>query len=862
MADAYIGYRSAGRRPEQYNDRIASANAPLSAVRGYLAGTAGLPGDLEGLARAGMSQVPLELLRALPGARMFGLGARADQTPSMPTSEFYNEYLPKPELNQTPTGKLFTGAGNLMGGAYSTNLARAGIKGTEGLAAMAERVLAEAPRSGSRAAQKGVIKMKGGNWLAGSVEDSLKPLKTNEDLVRIARENGVLIDETALSSAQNLNNWVDKTLTKYVKNEMGTAEDPVRALAEKGVLHYEPQRYPADTLVANTKRVESGFPEWGMGESDLARDYETMADLMIQPTEARNILGNYQGMGPLRKSRDGELFLQNNPGLLKVPPETLFNDIAQSGLAQDLGFDHLIDELRNATNPASGLPANLLLKPEALSRVTVPQAVERVAKINAWREAQKVEANQALANNAATQLVKEYPEQGYKWVELKAPEMQEGWVPPERYEIRKPTPSAESLAIFDKEKGQYVTSGLASEEQAIKHLYQMNTKQSLEDALKYEGDTMGHCVGGYCPDVLEGRSRIYSLRDAKGQPHVTVEVKPNKHLEYNDWFQKQSEEMQNRIAQRRVEDKNYDISETPEYLADRAAQPPRIVQIKGKGNKKPNDEYLPFVQDFVKGGQWSDVGDLGNTGLIDIQDPNAVLRALGNVSPERNINQAIQNFNAAAETAPNAQRYMSIDEMRDFLGGAKPEGFAEGGHVAYDPDRVDRIVQGFDKGGPVRAGDGLPDPSLINLPLYARTVSEEMFPDERDNPKRDAARHMLAAAIAAQKTSPGIAEFLGKAYEFKEAPLRTTGYFLGLSEPRSDYHTDLHNNAIGVQLGKDNRTLRAMLDAVERETNRGTPKTQPGRASLRPDAVSKYAKGGSVTAYDPSRVDAIVNEFM
>jgi hypothetical protein len=93
------------------------------------------------------------------------------------------------------------------------------------------------------------------------------------------------------------------------------------------------------------------------------------------------------------------------------------------------------------------------------------------------------------------------------------------------------------------------------------------------------------------------------------------------------------------------------------------------------------------------------VGDLGNTGLIDIQDPNAVFRALGKVSPERNIDQAIQNFNAAVETAPNAPRYMNIDEMRNFLGGAaKPEGMAQGGLVSnhFDPIKIKQIIAGLD----------------------------------------------------------------------------------------------------------------------------------------------------------------------
>jgi hypothetical protein len=35
---------------------------------------------------------------------------------------------------------------------------------------------------------------------------------------------------------------------------------------------------------------------------------------------------------------------------------------------------------------------------------------------------------------------------------------------------------------------------------------------------------MGHCVGGYCDVVRSGGTSIYSLRDPKGHPHVTIEV--------------------------------------------------------------------------------------------------------------------------------------------------------------------------------------------------------------------------------------------------------------------------------------------------------------------------------------------------
>lgn len=47
---------------------------------------------------------------------------------------------------------------------------------------------------------------------------------------------------------------------------------------------------------------------------------------------------------------------------------------------------------------------------------------------------------------------------------------------------------------------------------------------------------------------------------------------------------------------------------------------PRILQIKGKQNRAPNPEYLPYVQDFVKSGKWEEVGDLRNTGLLRAPD--------------------------------------------------------------------------------------------------------------------------------------------------------------------------------------------------------------------------------------------------
>ena len=40
-----------------------------------------------------------------------------------------------------------------------------------------------------------------------------------------------------------------------------------------------------------------------------------------------------------------------------------------------------------------------------------------------------------------------------------------------------------------------------------------------------------------------------------------------------------------------------------------------ITQIKGPGNRAPDKAALPYLQDFVRSGKWSDVRDLSNVQL-------------------------------------------------------------------------------------------------------------------------------------------------------------------------------------------------------------------------------------------------------
>lgn len=602
-----------GKANQSERDLRLEGSVMQALARGWLAGTAGLPGDLEGLARSGINLV----------------GGNVDKTPALPTTDFFKEVLPGKQQGDAAVGTV----GSLFGGVGLGTAAKGVNKAAAALPGALTQVARNAAVPRALSTQAGVIKAPGGNWLNGSVEDALKGLK-GETFPNADLADPVFWGEAEIAAANRpLNNFIDKQLTRYVKNDMATERDPIRALAEKGPIHYAPEH----SLLPSKERLAAGFPAADMGTGANARLWERQADGQVLMQRA----GTYQkAVGPKWEA---------NTWLDKTAPDAPVHSVMnRRSMPRDLGFDHLIDELRNATNPASGLPRELLIKPESLDRVSVPQAVEHVAKINAWRAAQKVAADQAIANNAATHLFKEYAEnnpKGLKWVELKAKE------------------GANPAYLGD---GKY-------EDPAM---------QALKDALKYEGDTMGHCVGGYCDDVAAGKSRIYSLRDAKGQPHVTVEVAqrgmPDNWDEYMEVASQPSHTREQALRDYYEWDGGNTLSKME--IEGLIAGEPAILQIKGKGNRKPNDEYLPFVQDFVKSGKWSDVGDLNNTGLIHadsaipwpanygIEEVDKVKAGLGGYSLRKHLEEIDSKY-----TTPEA--------FHSWLG---TKGFAKGGPVTAD----------------------------------------------------------------------------------------------------------------------------------------------------------------------------------
>jgi hypothetical protein len=492
--------------------------------------------------------------------------------------------------------------------------------------------------------------------------------------------------------------WLARSLAKYYKTDFGAPDDPLRDLAARG-LHYDvdmtPERWKATV------------------------DSYLMEDPIEQVLFPPNPMGGMPGAGS--DMRGGALAAM--PWLAKQPVTDKIYGISSGGL----DIEHFADELRNALNPeASGLPADLALRPESLARMSFPQAAERVGRINQFRVKQMEEAAQALADNPAIQTFKEYPDAGYRWVELRKPEARSD-VLPDGYTMRETsdeTPGFGPRTIYEvvDPRGSVLADYLDPEE-AIRMTWDDVSHKPLRDALKYEGDTMGHCVGGYCDDVAGGRSRIFSLRDAKGQPHVTVETSPGKAkavLPSGREVDKQfllSAGLSPRVADDVMyavdRDKSivqhltqarghvgYGSAPYNEYSAAipfvagldyaRVAGPEDIIQIKGKQNRAPVDDYLPFVQDFVKGGTWGNVGDLRNTGLVKLPDGRFITQqqaeeAIGAI-PETTTMRRAYGSNEMVPTRevydPSSLDYMDPEEWAGIS--QYFEGFAIGGRVSSD----------------------------------------------------------------------------------------------------------------------------------------------------------------------------------
>lgn len=597
MADnerASFGFFPQLRRNRTVQDPEAAKNAPLAALRGFVSGVAGAPGDLESLA-----YMPYDYLRA-PKMSELVTGEKKTKT-FFPTSEEIEKRIPF--RGESPVEKAFAGAGQLAGGFYYG-------------AGSPLRVLAESPQILKKAgtdfarsiAPVHVVKPTGkGNWIGGvgSLDEAIRRgnliqdpnpmhhipaykadldrMLANEEKYSLRQIRNVQNNIATAERENALNNWVNSNLRNYMQKQMGTPDDPIRALAEQGVAHHDfpAGRHPAGNITKR-RRVEAGFPEEGVAQSDLAKRWEHLTDATINPIKVGDI--------KQRMSADDinslkyQSMVDENPWLEKLSDDTVVN-LANRYNFRELGFDHMIDVLRSEV--AAGR-----IRPEQLNRVSIEDAVKRVHAYD--QEAAKkaaIEEMESMKANLSQTPYKEYGT-GYKWVEL-------------------PDPAA------------------SPENQKL---------------IQNVG-----CQGGWCtmdePNVFrygehEQGNRLYALLDQEGRPHTQIHVQQKPLPVSGEAFAMLPSAKKAEYGQmvREWRRRNPDIEDltdahTTQALIEGGVVPEKeITQIKPfsnrwdsdkvqeftKRNPKYRQEIEPYLQDFVKSGKWSAVGDLENTGLVDV----------------------------------------------------------------------------------------------------------------------------------------------------------------------------------------------------------------------------------------------------
>jgi hypothetical protein len=106
--------------------------------------------------------------------------------------------------------------------------------------------------------------------------------------------------------------------------------------------------------------------------------------------------------------------------------------------------------------------------------------------------------------------------------------------------------------------------------------------------LKAEGSAMGHCVGGYgyADQVANGDTMIYSLRDEKGHPHATWEIKPEQ-------FERIDHSGKPHRSYNRMSDDNG-------YMDKPCPHKGEVVQIQGKEDTVPIEPYQKRIRQWFE----------------------------------------------------------------------------------------------------------------------------------------------------------------------------------------------------------------------------------------------------------------------
>jgi hypothetical protein len=560
------------------------------ATRGGVKEFLGTPGDLESLVRERGLGLPANVLRLL-------MPTRQGKETTLPTSEDLDALLPPvvpkgaenyKERARTADIAQSLGEFNPVVPLSYGAAAKGAVKGAKAASKGALSLAKSEParRAVERAAEMtgtapmNVVKNKGGNWIdtgltpitrridIDKAEDLERNLAKERELYDQAFRNRGANDFWTRHYADNLKmleanlaerRFADKNLVNYMRNQMGTEDDPIRKAIDEGYYHFELPAYDPTSGHARQvrdKRLSLDFPPQGSATTPAGKSWEDIVDMAINPETAAYRLENDIG------SFEGSL-LERNPWLAKVSPEEQIYSLNRYTRPMDLGFDELLKTLNEEVLAGRIDPMNVkTIKMDDLVRLTHKRELDRQAELR----------RTMAANRKDLPVFKEYPE-GYKWVELNKP------------------------------------GSFATESDAMQHSVRgYEPLKGDEDWIDLSGNsgqsTYGH--GGW-EAIKSGKAKVYSLVDETGTPHVTVEtVRPDK-TNTSDMYE---------VA----ENLRYSLGRDPtrkEVEEALALEPYKITQIKRKNNLVDTQDYpqREYVRDFVRSGFGNIEKDSENAGL-------------------------------------------------------------------------------------------------------------------------------------------------------------------------------------------------------------------------------------------------------
>ena len=322
-----------------------------------------------------------------------------------------------------------------------------------------------------------MVKDKGGNWAKDNLDYQLEPLK--------------------IGKSKALSKWVDQKIVPYIRNNMGTGRnDPLVASAlEEQPSYFNPdirraERNPSEGPLNNAELLRSSliieYPQsvglsGGLTPTAANRIERTGDDLIgvytvdsllnpkniIEPsfqTSTNRPTGPNSLFEKTRKELQFDMWIANvpddllrgaslsdqifdeyrveldditdemvkqklikdNPWLANADPSTKINVLDDfydgSSVASDLQLNALMDGLQELTYTDNNLPSKLALTDEQLSKLTIGQASKRVGELNIYKEKEAFKGNlkdkPVRFNDPELQLTNFSQDKGMKWIDL------------------------------------------------------------------------------------------------------------------------------------------------------------------------------------------------------------------------------------------------------------------------------------------------------------------------------------------------------------------------------------------------------------------------------------------------------------